>query len=156
MAAITGLDEVSKKLKTLGNDKVAKRIARKSAREGMKLVQAAAKQNAESVDDLDTKEKIANNIVIRSGRINDKGAIRMRVGVLGGAKSYAAASGEVQGAGKNNPGGDTFYWRFVEFGTKHSAAKPFMRIALFNNIDSTTNKFAEVFMGETDKELSKL
>ena len=32
-------------------------------------------------------------------------------------------------AGKFNTEGDAFYWRFVEFGTARSAARPFMRPA---------------------------
>lgn len=40
----------------------------------------------------------------------------MRVGILGGARDMGKY-GEFKGAGKDNPGGDTFYWRFREFGT---------------------------------------
>ena len=29
---------------------------------------------------------------------------------------------------------DTFYWRFVEFGTKYMAARPFLRPALHDNV----------------------
>jgi len=29
-----------------------------------------------------------------------------------------------------NKGGDTFYWRFLEFGTKSIKARPFMRPAM--------------------------
>lgn len=32
-------------------------------------------------------------------------------------------------SGKFNQEGDAFYWRFVEFGTVHAAAKPFIRPA---------------------------
>lgn len=77
----------------------------------------------------------------------------MRVGVLGGAKAPAIQSGEFKGKGKGNPGGDTYYWRFLEFGTENMPAHPFMRPAQDNN--AATNKFAEEMKKGIEKEKLK-
>lgn len=120
-----------------------KKHARKAARKAMVIARDDAKAKAMANDDWETREKIQNNIVIRSGKTKDKDAIKVRVGVLGGAKGHAAASGEIKGKGKDNPGGDTYYWRFVEFGTARTMAYPFMRPALERNIQKITNVFAD-------------
>ena len=154
-AHFTGNLQLSNKLKRLAKPSVARRIARKAGRESMKLVRDAAKQNAKSIDDPATREKIWRNITIQTAK-SSQNEVKIRVGIRGGAKGFAAASGEIQGAGKDNPGGATFYWRFLEFGTSRQPATPFMRPALANNIQQVTNKFAEVFDAELDKELANL
>ncbi|MHA3048659.1 HK97-gp10 family putative phage morphogenesis protein [Acinetobacter sp. ANC 4639] len=154
-ARFTGNLQLSNKLKRLAKPSVARRIARKAGRESMKLVRDAAKQNAKSIDDPATREKIWRNITIQTAK-SSQNEVKIRVGIRGGAKGFAAASGEIQGAGKDNPGGATFYWRFLEFGTSEMAAKPFMRPALTSNTGAVTTKFAEVFSPELDKELAKL
>lgn len=75
-----------------------------------------------------------------------------RVGVLGGARNYEAY-GEFK-TGKSasaNPGGDTFYWRFVEFGTERTAAKPFLRPAMEASIAPATEVFIQTYWKEIDK-----
>lgn len=81
------------------------------------------------MDDAGTDEAIWKNIAVannaRAGR--KEGGIVMSVGVRGGAKSYAnnaenrrkgrAGKTNATGGSKANPGGDTWYWRFLEFGT---------------------------------------
>ena len=144
---IHGIDELNRKLKLLTSSKAAKRIARKAARQAMNIVRDAARVNAKTIDDPETAEKIFKNISVAAGRSRDSNVIVMRVGVRGGASF----------SNKNPPklsGGDTRHWRWVEFGSANNIAVPFMRPALARNIQQVTDKFAQVFNTEIDKELA--
>lgn len=145
---IHGIDELNRKLKLLTSSKVAKRIARKAARQAMNIVRDAARVNAKTIDDRETVEKIWKNIAVSGGKTRNQNEIVMRVGVRGGASF----------SNKNPPkvsGGDTRHWRWIEYGSAHNVAVPFMRPALNNNIQEVTNKFSSVFEAELDKELAK-
>lgn len=162
---IHGLGEVSGKLKILGNGKAAKNAAKRASRKAFAVVRKAAIANAKAIDDPKTMERIWKNITIRAGKISGEN-VKMRVGIRGGARHYVHSKSNVRkglagktyktDGDKTNPGGDTFYWRFKEFGTEHSPAEPFMRPALQNNISTVTNDFAGIFSAEIDKELAKL
>lgn len=145
---IHGIDELNRKLKLLTSSKAAKRIARKAARQAMNIVRDAARVNAKTIDDPETVEKIWKNIAVSGGKSRNQNEIVMRVGVRGGASF----------SNKNPPkvsGGDTRHWRWIEYGSAHNVAVPFMRPALNNNIQEVTNKFSSVFEAELDKELAK-
>lgn len=145
---IHGIDELNRKLKLLTSSKAAKRIARKAARQAMNIVRDAARVNAKTIDDPETVEKIWKNIAVSGGKTRNQNEIVMRVGVRGGASF----------SNKNPPkvsGGDTRHWRWIEYGSAHNVAVPFMRPALNNNIQEVTNKFSSVFEAELDKELAK-
>jgi HK97 gp10 family phage protein len=147
---LSGLDAVLTKMRGLAPDLRAKG-ARSAMRKAANLVRDAAVVNAQRIDDPETKESIAKNIVVRfsSRTLKTTGDVMMRVGVLGGARPYSNTRENVRkrrvgktyktGGDKGNPGGDTFYWRFVEFGTSRTAAKPFMRPALEQNIETATS-----------------
>ncbi|ENU80014.1 HK97 gp10 family phage protein [Acinetobacter sp. ANC 3789] len=185
---IHGLGEVEAKLAMLSNGKAAKNAAKRATRKAMAVVRKAAISNSKLVDDPRTTERIWKNITIRAGRISGEN-VMMRVGIRGGARYYVKSKANIRKglAGKTyktdgdkaNPGGDTFYWRFIEFGrgdviaknktkvltngvdffgkkVESAAARPFMRPALQNNISNVTNDFAAVFSAEIDKELAKL
>ena len=145
---ITGLDDVVNRLQRLANPRRTKSIARKAARQAMNIVRDAARNNAKAIDDPDTREKIWKNISVAAGKSKNKDVIVMRVGIRGGA-SYSNPTPP------NTSGGDTRYWRFLEIGTSKMPATPFMRPALANNIQKVTDKFAESFSLELDKELLK-
>ncbi|AZM38566.1 hypothetical protein EJP75_08410 [Acinetobacter baumannii] len=146
---ITGLDDVVSKLQRLANPRRTKSIARKAARQAMNIVRDAARNNAKAIDDPETSEKIFKNIKVSAGKTRNPNEIKMRVGVDGGA-SFSNPNP------KPTSGGDTRYWRFVEFPTAHGTATPFMRPALYNNINQVTARFATVFNEELDKELANL
>lgn len=146
---ITGLDDVVNKLQKLANPRRTKSIARKAARQAMNIVRDAARNNAKAIDDPETSEKIFKNIKVSAGKTRNPNEIKMRVGVDGGA-SFSNLNP------KPTSGGDTRYWRWVEYGRSGVPATPFMRPALENNIQQVTNKFAEVFDAELDKELANL
>ena len=178
-----GLGDVTKKLQTLSNKNATKRVSRKAARQAMIIVRDAARQAAKAIDDPNTPNKIHKEIVVKLGRSRDANSIVMRVGVRGGARipytnnSFNRRNGRVGSTYQVE--GKVWYWRLIEFGrgavvaskdTKMLTdgqnffgkdvgpvpAKPFMRPALQNNIQAATNKFAEVFSAELDKELAKL
>ena len=152
--------QLAEKLKQL-DDKVAQRAMRAAGYRAMSEVRDTAKANAP--DNPDTEASIAKNIVVRqmSKRGTGENALGWRVGVLGGAKGAAEKSGEIAGSGKSNPGGDTFYWRFIEFGFTHKSgkvipAKPFMRNALKNHEGGMLDKFQAELKKAVDKAISKL
>ena len=146
---IEGLDEVQGKLKRLGNPRLMKNAARRSARKAMAIVRDAARSGAKSIDDPQTSEKIWKNIAIAAGKTRNQNEVVMRVGVRGGA-SFSNPNPP------NTSGGDTRHWRWLEFGSMHNPPTPFMRPALQNNTQAVTNSFAENFNKELDKELAKL
>ena len=146
---IEGLDEVQEKLKRLGNPRLMKNAARRSARKAMAIVRDAARSGAKAIDDPQTSEKIWKNIAIAAGKTRNPNEVVMRVGVRGGA-SFSNPNPP------NTSGGDTRHFRWVEFGSANNPPTPFLRPALANNIQSVTNSFAENFNKEIDKELAKL
>ncbi|MDM1718046.1 HK97-gp10 family putative phage morphogenesis protein [Acinetobacter towneri] len=147
--SISGMDEVERKLKRLGNLRLSKNAARRAARKAMALVRDDARTRAKNIDDPETAEKIWKNITVGAGKTRDVNSIVMRVGVRGGA-SFSNPNPP------NTSGGDTRHWRWVELGSVHNPPTPFMRPALQNNIQAVTNSFAENFNKEIDKELAKL
>lgn len=115
--------------------KIAKRALRSAARKGMAIVRDEVKASAPEdtspdADNIKTKTHIALQTNFR------RGVLAVRVGVRGGAKK--------------NP--DTpYYWRMVEFGTQHIAAKPFMQPALENNAEAVIDRIAEELRRALDK-----
>lgn len=150
--SMTGMDEVIEKLKQM-SPMVQKKGGRRALARAASIVRAAARQNAMGIDDRTTRELIAKNIAMQwmSGLNRRTGDLGYRIGVRGGARDMTAY-GEFGGEGRNNPGGDTWYWRFVEFGTSEARAKPFMRPALENNVQEATNAFA----AELEKQIDKI
>lgn len=146
---IEGLDEVQEKLKRLGNPRLMKNAARRSARKAMAIVRDAARSGAKSIDDPQTSEKIWKNIAIAAGKTRNPNEVVMRVGVRGGA-SFSNPNPP------STSGGDTRHWRWIEFGSVHNPPVPFMRPALQNNIQAVMSSFAHNFNAEIDKELAKL
>lgn len=105
-----------------------------------------ARENAKRLDDPKTAENIARNITtkVNSKRFNSAGVILARVGVAGGAQ---------QDKGGGGSGGDTYYWRFLEFGTSKMPAQPFLRPAM--DASQITQAFTAAFAEAVDKELQK-
>lgn len=163
---ITGLDEVQEKLRRLGNERKAKNAATRASRKAMNIVKKEAVQNAKALDDKDSPERIWKNIITKAARTRGTGFVVMRVGVKGGARQYGANAAnrragrvgrryQTQGD-KKNPGGDTWYWRLVEYGSATNNATPFMRPALNNNQAAVQAEFARAYSEELDKEIAKL
>ncbi len=163
---LVGLEPILAKMKALPPAIKAKG-ARVAGRKAANLVRNAAIQNASRVNDPMTKEEIAKNIVVRfsSKTFARTGDVAFRVGVLGGARQYAATrenrrkgrlGQSYNTAGSSaNPGGDTFYWRFVEFGTERVRAQPILRPALEQNADKATTVFTEELNRWLDRQIKK-
>lgn len=153
---LEGLEELHGKLKELTSD-VQFKGGRFALRRAAQVLRDKARQNAGGVDDPATTESIEKNIVERwNGRLfRQSGNLGFRVGVLGGARGFAAASGEVKGAGSGNPGGDTFYWRFLEFGTAKMAAQPFMRPAADQSAGDVVDEFVKQYDKAADRALRR-
>lgn len=170
---LQGVNETSTRLFMIGKN-LQKKVGSRAVRKGANIIRDAARANARAVNDPNTPENIEKNIVVQSasrlGRRNQ--GVAARVGVLGGARSPGSATarrkaerrrqregtrsllelGEIQGAGKNNPGGDTWYWRLLEFGTQRIAPRPFLRPAVAQNEDAAIT----AVMSEIDKQLDRL
>lgn len=151
---IKGIDELSERLKSI-SVATRQKSGRRALGAAARVVRDAARQNARTLDDPATAESIAKNITVRfSSRLFRRtGDLGFRVGVLGGAKQGENAGGILSKG--PNPGGDTWYWRLLEFGTQNMAAKPFMRPAMQGSINQATEVFVRTYNAELDKLLAK-
>lgn len=149
--SIHGLPDFREKMQQLGSQKEIKKFVRKAGRQAMNLVRDAARNNAKSIDDPKTAERIHKNITVQAGKTKDKNSIRIRVGIKGGAgqNQYSVSTAGLTG-------GDTRHWRFIEFGTSTVPAVPFMRPALANNVEAVIGKFSESFMQQLDGALASI
>ena len=162
---IEGLDDVTAKMRELSNPKKQKNAATRSARKAMAVVRKAAIANAKALDDSKSPKRIWKNIQVKASKTK-QGFVLMKVGVRGGAMSYANTTanrranrvGETYATAgsKENPGGDTFYFRFLEFGTSKVPATPFLRPALNNNMEAVQGSFVDDFSAQLDKEIIRL
>lgn len=153
---ITGLDEVLRKMKKLPLE-LRKKAARVAGRKGANVIARAVKANAKALDRPETPNNISANVKVQfaSRVFRQTGDIQFRVGIAGGAKQYAdnrlnRRQGRVGKA--YNTGGSTFYWRFLEFGTQHAPARPFMRPAM----EASINPATEAVVTEMGKQIDKL
>ena len=161
---IEGLDDVTAKMRELSNPRKQKNAANRSARKAMAVVRKAAVANAKALDDSNSPERIWKNIQVKASKTK-QGFVLMKVGVRGGAMSYANTTanrranrvGETYATAgsKENPGGDTFHWRYLELGRSGVAATPFMRPALNNNMEAVQDGFVADYKDQLDKELSQ-
>ncbi|WP_447651559.1 HK97-gp10 family putative phage morphogenesis protein [Pseudomonas abietaniphila] len=146
---LLGVDGVVSKMRGLA-PKLQRSGLKKAARRAMNIVRDSAKAKAKSLDDPETAEKIWKNIVTQDSPKEGThvGGVVMRVGVRGGAGSNQHSK-----SASGNPGGDTRHWRYIEFGTEHNPAAPFMRPALSENIGPVTDRFATELNSEIDAAL---
>ena len=134
-------------------------------------------EKAKALDDPTTPNKIYKNIVARKmksakSRGYDAG---YRIGILGGARQTSFDE-ELKGQNDGNPGGDTWYWRMLEFGrgvvkvkkarllaneekglvfgkqVQPASPRPFLRPAADESQQEAFNKFAEV----VDKKITEV
>lgn len=155
---VEGLEEVERKLKLLP-ERIGRNAMRRALRRGANVIRDAARNNAKRIDDPETSEDIAKNIAVQGGgrsREREAGGVMMRVGVRGGAKSRKGGGTYNVGGSKTNPGGDTWYWRLVEFGTSRTRAQPFMQPAAASSAGKASSVITDAMKVELDKELAKL
>lgn len=172
---IEGVDNLLIKFKSIGFETKYK-SGRFALRKAAQVIRDAARNNALSLDDPATGRQIAKNIVERWDGLEFRhsGNLAFRVGVLGGAARSNSRDairarktrrqkgvksleelGELVGKGKNNPGGDTWYWRLHEFGSEKTAAKPFMKPAMSDNVQKALDTFAKEYEKSIDRAIKK-
>lgn len=139
--SLIGLDDLQSRLRAVTDDMKYKG-GRFALRKAAQVVRDDAKRRAELIDDPETPENIAANIVERwsTRRFRRTGDLMFRVGVMGGAGGNKPSS-----AFSGLPGGDTRHWRQIEFGNSRVPARPIMRPALENNISAATDEFVRQY-----------
>ena len=145
---VSGMDGVIDRMSRLP-DKLQRKGARAAARKAMNIVRNAARANARGLDDPVTAETIWRNVITqdspRSGR--RIGGVAMRVGVRGGA-SY---SEDRASAAAGNPGGYTWYWRFLELGAENVPREEFLLPAMESNAQAVATKLSDELWRELEK-----
>lgn len=166
--SINGIEELLAKIKSVKED-VRYKSGRFALRKAANLVRDAARANARLIDDPLTPFEIPRNIAVRwSGKsFKQSGDLKFRVGILGGARKYANTKSNVRKgrAGEqyqtggsiigNQPGGDTYYWRFLEFGTSKMPARPFFQRALSENVNQATDEFVKQYGRGIDRAIKR-
>lgn len=163
---IEGFPELLSKLESIQYD-MKRKGGRFALRKAAQVIRDSARQKISVHNDPTTPEDIAKNIVERwNGRLFKRtGDLGFRVGVLGGARNYVKTKRNVRDgvAGKQyhvdgdkgNPGGDTYYWKYLEFGTSKMVAKPFMRPAMAQNMQKCVSVFVEQYNKHIDRALKR-
>lgn len=132
---IDGMGDILKKLEELANAEQSKAL-KAGLTKGAAEVRKAARANAKALDDTTTDEKIFQNIKSIQWKVK-KG------------RKYLGRSVGVDS--KNGSGGDTYYWRFLEFGTKRTTAKPFLLPALESQKDKALEAMKDGAQAMIDK-----
>ncbi len=154
---VNGLAEIIREMEKLGGKEML-RMTNNALRAGAREIRDQAVINAKAIDDPNTPTSIPDNIVVRAMSKRKRNALKadagVRVGVLGGAKQ-----GD-KDAKNPNKGGETFHWRFIEFGTRKASGKPvpanpFMRKAVTQAQARAIAKFFERYNQEFQKQLNK-
>lgn len=151
---ITGERDLLTRLSALP-DKLQKKGAVRATRKAFRVALNAARATARNLDDPESREQIWRNIAIQNSPRTGRriGGVAMRLGVKGGARAYAdtrenrrkGRSGKAYATGgsKGNPGGDTWYWRFLELGNKRMARQEFLLPAVRDNAQRIEGLLAE-------------
>lgn len=161
---LEGLDLLLGKLGSISAD-MKRKGGRAALRKAAAVISQKVKEGAMRVDDSVTPEDISKNITLRwNGRLFKRtGDLGFRIGVLGGSKQYSNMHTRkggrrgtyAVGGSHDNPGGDTFYWRFVEFGTSRVAARPFMRPAMAQSVSEATDTFVTEYEKAIDRAIKR-
>lgn len=163
---LEGIEPLIGKLETLKQD-LRLKSGRAAWRKASGVLVDIVKKSASAVDNPTTPNNIAKNVVARwSPRyFKQTGDLKFRIGILGGAKNYVddkanrrkrrAGKQYTVGGSSSNPGGDTWYWRFIEFGKENVAARPFMRNSLRKNTQGISDAFIEEYSKGIDRALKR-
>ena len=162
----SGLEGLKDKIQGLKQEVIFKG-GRSALRAAANVLREQGRSNARRIDDHETTEAIWKNIDVRWNprRFKRTGTLPFRVGVLGGAKKYAETKDNVRRgrAGEvyttpgsaSNPGGDTWYWRLLEFGTSKMAARPILRPIVDQAGQKAIDVFARKFNEVIDRRIRK-
>jgi HK97 gp10 family phage protein len=132
--AVSGLRELEAQLLAIGQEygpKAALSPVRRALGKAGKIVQASAQAKVHR-----KSGTLAENIIVTTYRKPPEGQIGVKVTVRAKAKGYKSNSRNVRSGkiGLNyNFYGPLFYGSFLEFGTSHQPAYPYMRPAFEEN-----------------------
>jgi HK97 gp10 family phage protein len=141
--SITGLSDLEKRLSEF-SDRVGKNILRGAVSAGAAVIRNEARLKAPK----DTGEMVRDIMIKRAKEIKGSGDVTYQVFVRTGKKSRLAGK-------KRNVARDSFYWRFVEFGTSKMSAKPFMRPAFDTQKEKAVERIREYLAARIEKEATK-
>lgn len=128
---LKGADELSRKFRALPQE-LQRQIVVPAAKEAMEIVLQAAKTNFDKIDDPSTFPDISKNVAMIEDTkfFNETGSTKISVGVRKRRKGVA--------------GGNTFYWKHLELGTRYIRAYAPMRRALNENTQAVFQEFLSV------------
>jgi HK97 gp10 family phage protein len=139
---VDGLRELQDKLRNLAPN-IARNGLRAAVAAGAALIRNEARQKAPK----DTGE-MARDIMIKRERDSTTYRALYSVFVRTGKKSRLGGKGR-------NVAKDSYYWRFVEFGTAKMAAKPFMRPAFESQKEKAVDAIRDKLAARIAEEASK-
>lgn len=158
---VSGVPELQRRIGAL-KQKIATREVKRATRAGAQKIADAARENAYMFDNPATAENVAANVAVQFGSIYTRqtGDVMYRVGVLGGAKNPGAerfeyAARRLSGSGEL-PGGETWYFRLLEFGASTVEAKPFLRDAADRASGAAAEEVATVLEQGLDRAVREL
>lgn len=141
--SITGLADLEKRLEQF-SDRIARNALRGAVSAGAAIIRSEARRLAPK----DTGEMVRDIMIKRAREVKGSGLITYHVFVRTGKKSRMAGK-------KRNISRDSFYWRFVEFGTSKMSAKPFMRPAFDTKKTEAVERIREYLSARIEKEAAK-
>ncbi|MGY2429616.1 HK97-gp10 family putative phage morphogenesis protein [Pseudomonas tolaasii] len=125
---LKGADNLSRIFKTLPQE-LQRQVVLPAAKDAMDIVLKDAISRAQNLDDPATFPDISKNIAL----IEDKKFFEE----TGNTKVSVGVRKRKRGVG----GGNTYYWWYLELGTSHIRARPFMRNALGQNQQAVFQEF---------------
>ncbi|HNT63664.1 MAG TPA: HK97 gp10 family phage protein [Candidatus Desulfobacillus denitrificans] len=147
---LEGVGELKRAMAGAAAD-IRKKAVRGALREAGKVIQAAARQAAPV---LQAPEKYRRPGTVRKAiavRASKYARGRGDEGVYVNVRPLRGAAQKKKGkAGAKNPN-DPYYWRFLEFGTKHMAARPFLRPAVAQKGEAAVRKFMASVVPQIEK-----
>lgn len=147
---VAGLRDLGLQMRALGAD-MAGKVARQATTAGAGVVRKAARKtrSGEEGVPVDTGNLQAAIVMkrVRNTNLTEEYVVAVRKGKTRDVKAAKRGDGRL--------GKDAFYAGMVEFGTVKTAAQPFMRPALENNIDAATQAIAQRLKQRIDKVKSK-
>lgn len=146
--SLVGFDKVRAKLRMV-KDEIRGKATRSALRRASGILVRAAKENVQQLDDPETGRRIADNVQLQFGSkiYAQTGKHLYRIGV--GTRWQGVAKGNPD----TGPRGNTPHWHLLEYGTKRSKEKSFMRRALRNNVNQVITRFESELNRELDKAL---
>lgn len=128
---LTGAEDIAKRLRAL-DDKVRNRALRRSLRAAAKVIADEVRANAPS----------------------DSGRLRRNIAVttqISRQKQMASAQVRVRTRGKAGDQKNSFYWRFIEYGTRSIKPNPFATQAFESEKSQAAQQVIDSVMAEIAK-----